>query len=117
MNNSFWNNLDKLVVESKIIIDRPKFSSHPRYPQIKYPLDYGYVEGTKSGDGHEIDVWIGANSDRNVSAIACTFDKLKKDSEIKILLGFTEDDIEIVSNFYNSEYMSAIILRRNSFSK
>ena len=41
----FWIYLDELIAQSKIIIDRPKGSVHPRYPQIVYELDYGYLDG------------------------------------------------------------------------
>ena len=42
-NIHFWQAVDKLVSSGKIIIDRPKGSTHPRYPEIKYELDYGYI--------------------------------------------------------------------------
>lgn len=47
--------MDVLIIQSKIIIDRPKGSSaHPLYPQIVYELDYGYLDGTKSSDNEGI---------------------------------------------------------------
>ena len=42
--SSFWQCLDELLIQSKIIIDRPKGSAHPLYSQIVYELDYGYLE-------------------------------------------------------------------------
>ena len=44
--NEFWRNLDKLVEESEIVIDRPKGSSHPKYPHFIYRVDYGYLKNT-----------------------------------------------------------------------
>ncbi|MBO6558847.1 MAG: inorganic pyrophosphatase [Pseudomonadales bacterium] len=38
-------------------IDRPKGSNHPRLDFI-YETNYGFLPGTKAGDGHEIDVWV-----------------------------------------------------------
>jgi inorganic pyrophosphatase len=58
MNNStFWHALDILVDTSTLTIDRPKGSAHPRYADFRYPLDYGYLEGTTSGDSLGIDIW------------------------------------------------------------
>ena len=57
---SFWHKLDLLVVSCTIRIDRPAGSAHPRYPSFIYPLDYGFLEGTQSGDGGGLDVWIGS---------------------------------------------------------
>jgi inorganic pyrophosphatase len=39
----FWCRLDDLVAHSRLCIDRPRGSPHPRYPAFVYPLDYGYL--------------------------------------------------------------------------
>lgn len=49
--NSF---LGKII---NIKIDRPLGSKHPKYNYI-YPINYGYVPHTISGDGEEIDAYI-----------------------------------------------------------
>jgi len=41
----------------KVIMDRPLGSKHPEH-EIFYSLNYGYIPGTISGDGEEIDVYI-----------------------------------------------------------
>ena len=41
----------------KVKIDRPKGSKHPKYG-FEYPVNYGYVEHTKSGDGEELDAYV-----------------------------------------------------------
>jgi len=46
--------LGKIV---KVKIDRPLGSEHPKYG-YKYPVNYGYVPGTISGDGEELDVYV-----------------------------------------------------------
>lgn len=58
----FWLYIDQLVADSAIIVDRPQGSSHPRWPELIYLLNYGYLEGTTSGDGQGIDVGIGSHS-------------------------------------------------------
>ena len=63
--DEFWSNLDRLVDESEIVIDRPKGSSHPKYPNFIYRLDYGYLKNTASMDGTGIDVWMGSREKRN----------------------------------------------------
>ena len=39
-------------------IDRPLGSIHPKWKEIKYPINYGYIPNTLSGDGEEIDCYI-----------------------------------------------------------
>lgn len=43
-----------------IVIDRPKGSAHPRYPNLIYPFDYRYIKDTTAADGEGIDIWVGS---------------------------------------------------------
>lgn len=40
-----------------IVIDRPLGSKHPKHNFI-YPINYGYVPNTISGDGEELDAYL-----------------------------------------------------------
>ena len=42
----------------KVIIDRPLGSRHPKFPDMIYPVNYGYIDGIIAGDGEEQDVYI-----------------------------------------------------------
>lgn len=88
-----------LVESGSIILDRPKGNAHPRYPEMIYPLDYGYLENTSAADGGGIDVWIGSMSQKTLTGILCTFDRLKRDAEIKLLIGCTREDVETIQGF------------------
>ena len=100
----FWQEITALVTINAITIDRPKGSSHPRYPEMIYPLDYGYLENTSASDGGGIDVWIGSLKAQTLTGILCTFDTLKRDMEIKILLGCTSEDIQTIQHFHGEMY-------------
>lgn len=102
INNNFWSCLDELLSKSEIIIDRPKGSIHPRYPQIEYLLDYGYLSGTKSSDNEGVDVWIGSDSEQRLDAIICTVDFVKQDTEVKLLVGYTPSEKAYIKSFYNN---------------
>ena len=41
----------------KVKIDRPLGSKHPKFDMI-YPVNYGYIPGTISGDGEELDAYV-----------------------------------------------------------
>ena len=41
-----------------VIVDRPLGSCHPDYPDLIYPVNYGYVPGIIAGDGEEQDTYI-----------------------------------------------------------
>ena len=113
MNNEFWQAIDSLASSGRIVIDRPKGSSHPKYPDCIYPVDYGYLENTTSMDGGGIDVWRGSLTTDTVDAIICTVDLMKKDSEIKLIMGCTEEETKIIYEFHNnSEFMKGILIKR-----
>ena len=42
----------------KIIVDRPLGSCHPKYPALRYPINYGFVPGTLAPDGEEQDAYL-----------------------------------------------------------
>jgi Inorganic pyrophosphatase len=109
-NEEFWSALEKLVSESEIIIDRPKGSRHPKYPNCIYQLDYGYLKNTTAMDGGGIDIWKGTDGDY-IDAIICTVDLLKRDSEIKILIGCNEAEKQLAMP--SNEYFKAILIRKN----
>lgn len=112
--HDFWQSLDSLVSTSEIVIDRPCGTTHPRYPDFIYPFDYGYLQGTAANDGDGIDIWIGSQSARHLTGIIVTIDLLKRDSEIKILLGCTADEHQIILAIHdqssNGGMQSAILL-------
>lgn len=51
------NHKEYLGKELNIVIDRELGSKHPEYGFI-YPMNYGYVPDTVSGDGEELDCYL-----------------------------------------------------------
>ena len=51
------NNIDYLDKALEVKIDRPLGSKHPKHGFI-YPINYGYVPNTISGDGEELDCYV-----------------------------------------------------------
>ncbi|WP_135228252.1 inorganic diphosphatase [Deinococcus fonticola] len=42
----------------RVVVDRPLGSAHPRDPRLIYPVNYGELPDTLSGDGHPIDAYL-----------------------------------------------------------
>ena len=101
---SFWQEMSQLIHENRIVIDRPKHSIHPRHSNLTYPLDYGYLENTTAADGSGIDVWIGSRNAKTLTGILCTFDTIKRDMEIKLLVGCTPRDVQTIQIFHAKMY-------------
>ncbi len=113
-NKTFWENLDEIIREKGIFVDRPKGSRHPRFPDFIYPYDYGYVKNTASTDDEELDVWIGTAELQKVTGIMNITDMGKRDTEMKILYNCTSDEMEDIYKMNNQLMLSAILLVRQT---
>jgi inorganic pyrophosphatase len=113
-NPDFWESLDKILDSKEIVVERPKGSRHPQYPEFIYPLDYGYVQDTKSSDGMELDVWLGTLNQQKVTGVLVITDLVKIDTEQKVLYGCTEKEMENIYEISNQHLMNSILLIRNT---
>jgi inorganic pyrophosphatase len=108
MESKFSQTVMELTELDSLVLDRPKGCAHPRYPVMIYRLDYGYLENTSAADGDGIDIWIGPLGRKTLTGILCTFDRLKHDAEIKLLIGCTLADVETIQGF-NSDMATLFI--------
>lgn len=106
----YWANLDRIVGTSRVTIDRPKGTAHPRIPEIIYPLDYGYLEGTVGGDRAEVDVFVGSDADAGVVAACVTADPIKRDVEVKVLIDCTPSEVLLVCKLLDDEFEVGALL-------
>ena len=114
----------KIMIESKsyigklveLKIDRPMGSKHPKYGFI-YPVNYGYVPNTISGDGEELDCYV--------LGVFEPLDKFKgkciavihriNDNDDKIIIvpeekDYSDDAIRALTEFQERFFESIIIL-------
>jgi len=111
--DSFWGHLDRLVAESRVIVDNPRGTHDDGSSSIAYPVDYGYLEGTSSMDGDGIDVFIGSDPGQRVDAIVCTVDLVKRDSEVKVLIGCTGEEKQAILRLFEAyPSMRGLLVRR-----
>ena len=115
--SDFWLALDRLVDTSTPIVDRPRGSPHLEYPSLRYPLDYGYLQGTRASDGDGIDFWIGSLPRTPVTAIILTVDLEKRDAEFKLLLGCTGDEARMVLDMHNRGSQAGILVTRSGIGE
>jgi inorganic pyrophosphatase len=112
VSDNFWIQLEQLMRAHAVIIDRPRGTRHPRYPDFHYPYDYGHLAGTASGDGQGIDVWIGSLSSPSIIGVVCTVDLSRHDAEIKLLVGCTVDDARVILSLHNQGDQAGILVLR-----
>ena len=119
------NNLQYLNKILEVKIDRPLGSIHPKHGFI-YPINYGYVPNTISGDGEELDCYIlGVYEPLKTFKGKCIAivhrtndddDKLVLASESKT---YTNTEIRALTDFQERYFESEIIRDENylEFSK
>ncbi len=108
-----WDRWERLILSEGIELDRPRSTPHPLYPDIIYPINYGFICNTTSTDGEEVDVFVGSGEDRLVGLIV-TNDYRQGDREIKLLWRCLPAEIYLVHGFINfdrSKLKGRLILR------
>ncbi|MGB1050259.1 MAG: hypothetical protein ACPG3U_11325 [Rhodothermales bacterium] len=95
-----WEQWEALIRLKGITIERAAGTMHPDHADIVYPIDYGFVNGTDTVDGAEMDVFKGSAANGLVAAIF-TEDKRKGDLEAKLIVDCTPQEIYLVNGFIN----------------
>ena len=114
MDPRFWLYADRLLVTGTIVVDRPRGSKHPRYPDFEYSLDYGYLQDTSAADGGGIDLWVGSLDRQRVTGAIVTVDLLRRDAEVKLLVGCTDEEAELALTAHQSGAQAGLLVTRPS---
>ena len=102
MNNKYKDELKEFINEEVVVyVDRPINSAHPKYNDIIYPLNYGYIKEIKTPDGEYQDAYIlGINKkvDSFRGIVIAIIERLD-DNEFKLVvvpngLEYTDEEIE-----------------------
>lgn len=101
--------------EVKVVVDRPLGSKHPKAEMI-YPINYGYVPNTKSGDGEELDCYIlgvdEAVTEFEGSCIAVIYRLNDQDDKLIVVekgKDYSDDEIRKQIAFQEQYFISEII--------
>ncbi len=95
-----WEAWEQLIRQRGWTIDRPYRSRHPLFAEVIYPIDYGYVNGTRSSDGEPIDLFVGHGTRGLVGALL-TIDRRRGKREVKLLYNCTAEEVYLVNGFIN----------------
>ena len=84
------------------------WSSHPNYPEMVYPINYGYVEGLLAADGEEQDVYV-LGAERPIE----TFEGVV----IAVYHRFNDVEDKWIVSIDGSDYSDADILKAIAFQE
>ena len=111
------NTKDYLGKMVKIKIDRPFGSKHPKHGFI-YPVNYGYVPNTTSGDGEELDCYLLGVFDpvEEFEGKCIAIIHRTNDDDDKLVItkekDYTDDQIDALTEF-QEQYFEHVIIREN----
>lgn len=95
-----WAGWEQHIRQNGITLDRPYRTAHPDYPEIIYPINYGYVNGTTSSDGDAVDVFVGT-AENGLVGLLMTTDYGRGNREVKLLYHCTPEEIYLANGFIN----------------
>jgi inorganic pyrophosphatase len=105
--------LGKLVT---VVMDRPLGSHHPRHAFI-YPLNYGFIPGTRAADGGELDAYVlGVFEplDQFEGECIAVIHRTNDDDDKLIVVPpgrqYTDDQIRALTEF-QEQFFESVILR------
>lgn len=117
MENSARKFLWKTV---EVMIDRPMWSTHPKYEETMYPCNYGFIPGTKVPDGKEIDAYVLGISEplQEFRGQCIAIIHRINDIEDKLIvvpewISFTDEEIRTETYFQEQYFQSEIIRYKN----
>jgi inorganic pyrophosphatase len=100
-----------------VIIDRPVGAVHPRHPHIVYPVNYGHVPDTLSGDGEAMDAYVLLVPEACVQFTGICVAAIRRthedDDKLIVLPGgqrATDEEIRSATDF-QEKYFESIIIR------
>lgn len=100
----------------QVQIDRPLGSKHPKYDFV-YPVNYGYVPNTISGDGEELDCYILGIDEplETFEGICIAVIHRQNDNDDKLIIvpeemNYTDEEIRKLTNF-QEQYFEIKIIR------
>ena len=109
------NNLEYLGKIVNVKMDRKLGSIHPKHGFV-YPVNYGYIPGTVSGDGEELDAYVLGEhmpldefTGRVIAIIHRTNDDDDKLVVMKDGRNYTEDQIRALTEFQEQYFKSEIL--------
>ncbi len=113
---------DYLGTTVTVEIDRPMGIRHPKH-NFLYPINYGFIPGTISGDGEELDAYILGESRpvaKFTGVVIAYIHRLNDDDDKLIVVpegkNFTDQEIREQTHF-QEQYFTSIIIRENEKGK
>ena len=109
------NNLEYLGKIVNVKMDRKLGSIHPKHGFV-YPVNYGYIPGTVSGDGEELDAYVLGEHmplDESTGRVIAIIHRTNEDDDKLVVMkdgrNYTDDQIRALTEFQEQYFKSEIL--------
>ncbi len=109
--------MNRHYIGTKVIVkmDRPMGSTHPKHCFI-YPVNYGYIPNTMSGDGEELDAYVLGEHrplDTFEGVVVAIIHRTNDDDDKLVVMAegrnYTDDQIRALTEFQEQHFESVIL--------
>lgn len=116
--------MNRKYLGKKVLVkmDRPLGSAHPKHGFI-YPVNYGYIPNTVSGDGEELDAYVlGEHKplDEFEGIVIAIIHRTNDNDDKLVVVGegknYTDEQIRALTEF-QEQYFESVIYREVSYGK
>lgn len=120
MNKMTFEDVKGLIgKEVSVRMDRPLGSKHPKWGFI-YPVNYGYIPNTVSGDGEELDVYILGEFhpvEKYTGVVGAVIHRLDDDDDKLVVFAegkhYSPEQISAITEFQEGFFRSDIYTAEN----
>lgn len=109
----FWQKVNTLYLSCGFTIVRKKGDHHPQFANLIYPVDYGYINETKSTNGEGLSLYAGTGDRNKISALVIAVDILSREMDVKVLVGCNSEEEESILRYLNqTDYQKTILVHK-----
>ena len=116
------NTKDFLGKEVEVVMDRPLGSKHPKHGFV-YPVNYGFIPNTVSGDGEELDAYVlgeFAPLDSYKGVVKAIIHRTNDDDDKLVVMpkdkNYNDDQICALTEF-QERFFDSVIIRDKDLEK
>lgn len=116
------NTKEYLGKEVEVVMDRPLGSRHPKHGFV-YPVNYGYIPNTVSGDGEELDAYVlGEHKplEKFVGVVKAIIHRTNDDDDKLVVMSkeknYSDEQIRALTEF-QEQYFESVIIRDKIIEK
>lgn len=107
--------VETLLLSSRLNLTKKRGEMHSKFKNLIYPTDYGHLSDTRSSSEEGVSVYAGSGDRNHITALVIAADILTKELDVKMLIGCTDEETDMVLRFLNqTDYQKTVLIRKGN---